>query len=616
MSLFHQPSFQDKISSIEDPKHLIALFAAMFSISSRFAPRRNTMQGLNTSTSTSPSPSALDGSNLPSHKEFHVLSLKYINEAMDACSNSPPPLCLVQAMTLAGFYSLVNGVYGQAWRLVGAAVRVAYELRLHLIDHEGLNKAPSSDNELTAWSFSEERRRCWWALWEMDIFASTIKRAPTAIDWKMNETYLPVSDDLWFANKYQASCLLRGEPEERWRHLKQSGNEGSFAWAILLAALMRDAQILCHDNLQGKFANLDPKSDVPKLVQYFSNSYTRQAAEEISERLSSLVRAYQAIREELPAALEHGGEPLNFDLVAGEDPLAARRASAGKYIVGMMKASASFMIYQNHVVADMIEGLIPLPLFSSPEVPTQSSDQSTVMGDDPTTRVGLENFLEASDTVLRLLTSCPGDHVRYVSPYYASTVWIAATLQSFKRIFRWNEAPMLTESKYATLRQTYMRFAEFWGTPLTLLQNLDSLEARLEARQKEMEMSGPEPVTNPTGGAHALGMDMLGGGGGGGEGLGAVEAIRQPQPPGLLQSASVPYEASQFSGAVDAPSALRSPDESLEWSSAMGGEVDPSTDDSAFTGDWSGPFPDDLFVDNFAWYSSDIMAALCHGYAG
>lgn len=36
--------------------------------------------------------------------------------------------------------------------------------------------------------------------------------------------------------------------------------------------------------------------------------------------------------------------------------------------------------------------------------------------------------------------------------------------------------PITTQRKYTVLRDAYMRFNQYWGTPVALLQNLDSLE--------------------------------------------------------------------------------------------------------------------------------------------
>jgi len=115
-SLFHRPSFSNKVRDMVNPTHLAALFAAMFSISARFG-----VPADGVTTSSNPGPF--------SHHHFHDLALRHINITLDACMNEPPPLCLLQAMTLVAFYKLTNGVRGQAWRLLGSCVRIAYELR-------------------------------------------------------------------------------------------------------------------------------------------------------------------------------------------------------------------------------------------------------------------------------------------------------------------------------------------------------------------------------------------------------------------------------------------------------------------------------------------------------
>lgn len=102
--------------------------------------------------------------------------------------------------------------------------------------------------------------------------------------------------------------------------------------------------------------------------------------------------------------------------------------------------------------------------------------------------VGLNN-LETSETALRLLESCPKDHARFVSPYYASTIWIATALQLFKGITVNDDYPTRTRRKYIALREVYLQFTHYWGTPLILLENLDTLEARLRVRQQELAVS-------------------------------------------------------------------------------------------------------------------------------
>ncbi|KAK5394835.1 hypothetical protein LTR07_006592 [Exophiala xenobiotica] len=120
LSIFHQPSFLDKIRGIQDRNHLIALFAAIFSSASRLAPEHEPSQGEKT--------------RRISHQELHTLSLQYFHLSLEACANSAPPLCLPQAITLAGYYKVINGVYGPAWRLVGTGVRIAYNVAVKISD--------------------------------------------------------------------------------------------------------------------------------------------------------------------------------------------------------------------------------------------------------------------------------------------------------------------------------------------------------------------------------------------------------------------------------------------------------------------------------------------------
>ncbi|OAG36115.1 hypothetical protein AYO21_09742 [Fonsecaea monophora] len=554
------------------------------------------------------------GDNLPpgednlgiSHQELHTLSLQYINSSLEACTSHAPPLCLLQAITLAGFYKLVNGVYGPAWRLVGAGVRIAYELRLHLIDSKAYEKVPTRDSELMIWSSDEERRRCWWALWEMDIFSSTIQRAPTAIDWSANETFLPVADEYWFTNTYQASCLLIGSPEERWKRLKQSGNENSTAWAHLLGSLMHDGRLLCQESIKGITSNIDLPNDVPRLAQYYSQAY-RLKTQGFSDRLYSLVKAYQDVRKNLPSTLAYRDEHLSFALTEGDDPYSTLRTSAGKYSVQMMSASASFMIYQNYVFADIIEGLSPL---SSSHAGYEGSGKDSTCNERSLLGKGFRNYLETSDMVLRLLSNCPEDHVRYANPYYASTTWIAAALQVFKRFTLRDHDSTVTQRQYDLLRRSYLQFNQFWDTPSALLQNLDSLEARLDCRHRELDLQHSSARTTRIDDQQchddtpsfastetmmaSVSEDQL---------LPTWSALK-----GSLCNTSQPSISDPTAGYP-----VLMPDD-VELPSGMGTKFDSSLNQGTFSEAYPDPWPNDLFLDNLVWYSSDVMAGLSHGY--
>lgn len=456
-SLFHQPSFADKVRDIKDHSLLVALFASMLSFSTRFVANYESAKF--------------------NHRRFHELSLKYITLALDSHVNKPPPLCLLQAMTLSAFYQLPRGVFGQAWRFLSSAVHIAYELRLYLVDYAGPDEPPGSGTMSMSWSLSEERRRCWWALWVMDLFASTVQRAPTAIDWNMNETHLPVSDEFWFTNRYQASCILTKQPNERWRRVQDSGNESSFAWLIVICSLMRDAQNLTHGNIQGVFSDLQPRDNVPKLVRHFAHAYKRKISEEDSQRLICLVEAFSYTMEALPDVLRFHGGLLTFgtDKDDEEEAVLVRRSCSAIYNIWMVAEFTRFMIYHHYVFMNILSGEI-----------LSSLTQASFWNETSTVENGLQSCLEAGDNVYNLLTNCAENHVKFVNPFLANTIWLATALQAFRKIFVSDSTPVFTETKYERLRSTYIQFARFWGGPPHLLRDLDSLETRLELRQREL----------------------------------------------------------------------------------------------------------------------------------
>jgi hypothetical protein len=117
---------------------------------------------------------------------------------------------------------------------------MAYEMNLHLIDSARL-RSRSSQQSTTNWVQDEESRRAWWSIWEMDVFASTVRRRPTALNWSQNETYLPSSDESWYENRPISGCLLHTSITKRWKVLESSRNRSPKAWFIVVNSLMRDA---------------------------------------------------------------------------------------------------------------------------------------------------------------------------------------------------------------------------------------------------------------------------------------------------------------------------------------------------------------------------------------
>ena len=104
--------------------------------------------------------------------DFRTLSQVHIDQAFRECGDSKPTLVLLQALALSTFQQLIRGARGLAWRSLGTCVRVAYELDLHLVDSDEREEDINfTDKAAPSWCFDEEKRRIWWAIWEMDTFA-------------------------------------------------------------------------------------------------------------------------------------------------------------------------------------------------------------------------------------------------------------------------------------------------------------------------------------------------------------------------------------------------------------------------------------------------------------
>ncbi|KAM0511793.1 hypothetical protein ACHAPE_009469 [Trichoderma viride] len=184
---------------------------------------------------------------LPTPEYFHTLARKFIAASLDDSSEDAPSLCVLQALILSTFHQLSQDVRGLAWRSLGLCIRVAYELNLHKIDAERIsNQSDNSTYDKEQWTLDEERRRAWWAIWELDAFACTIRRLPTGLDLTQTKTFLPVSDEDWFGGTRQPSCCLDADPKARWKMLENCANQSWKSWYIVVNSMMRDAHLLSY----------------------------------------------------------------------------------------------------------------------------------------------------------------------------------------------------------------------------------------------------------------------------------------------------------------------------------------------------------------------------------
>jgi hypothetical protein len=429
-SLFHRPTFEGKLLAITSSLQLQALVAAICSFSARFhdAP-----------------PGNLATLNVPSHLHFRTIAAQAVEDALKQCSDDTPPLCLLQALILVTFDELICGARGRAWRSVGLCVRLAYELQLHLVD-KGLPNTTALDHPINP--VAEEKRRAWWAIWEFDVFASTIRRLPTAIDWTLNATWLPIDDEAWFANDYAKSCYLDPEPSSAWKSLQNSGNQSPKAWFIAVNALMRCAHVLSY----------------PQAYQNSMQGQRLGVAESVQSYLEVLSNALYCLSAALPPRLSYQGEYLSFSKDSGRESL---HQDSAKYSIHVMTQTSRFMINHRQVFDSTSRQL---------DLVNSASNQYT----PAVNQSAWHHYLAAASEIVTLARSCSPRHVNYVNPFLASTVWIAAAAQIVSK----HTGPHLidrrvAESNFDLLQTNLNAFVSTWGTPNALQQTLATLEGRL-----------------------------------------------------------------------------------------------------------------------------------------
>ena len=430
VNLFHQPSFFDKLGGITSPTQVTALLAAMFAISVRFCPDGN----------------GLGDKNKPA-AHFLDLALRYLDDALRECGDHTPPLCLLQAFIIAAHCQLTQGVLGRAWRALGTCVRLAYEMNLHLIDAR-----VSTAQDVDQWCEDEEKRRSWWAIWEMDVFATTIRRTPTAVDWSQLETLLPVDDEHWFERKPQTSCFLERDPMQRWKALEGSGNQSSKAWYIVVNSLMKEAQ------------RISSPRGVP------SRRPSADRMDEARKRLEIIANAVQCFQLALPEHLKYHHQHLGFDARVPGQVTSVKQAHCSIYNIYVMSQLARLMIYRY----DVFKGRLYVAF------PSHEAD-TTANHDD----LAVKEYFAAADDMLTIIHRSCDDHIKYINPFLSNTIWLASAVHLMRsQLCQPGTTKSVVKSRYEVLHLTYKKCVSFWDMQTAVQQNLETLEKQLEAWQQ------------------------------------------------------------------------------------------------------------------------------------
>ncbi|KFX98659.1 hypothetical protein O988_04243 [Pseudogymnoascus sp. VKM F-3808] len=465
-SLFNWPQYDSKLQSIRSENERHALLAAMFSLAARFPLIEKENPHVQ----------------IPSSHRFYDLALGLIESCLDECADRAPPLCLLQALLLTTFQQLIKGVRGRSWRALGTCVRIAYELQLHCID----SKESGREED---WQEKEEKRRAWWTIWEFDVFASTIRRLPTAIDWSQNLTWLPVEDDLWYNNIFQTSCFLAKEPMERVKLLRHCGNKGAKSWFIVINSLTRIAQSSPYHHSNNAPAShshrgIETQPSAPKGL-YAENAIL----------LASTLRDFSLA---LPSDLCYKNEYIGFKCSNRRLMPSPRLKDHGKYSIHMMKQLAKFVLHHQVFLAALAQ-------------PDVSASGQTFFDYIENYDPGSWNrYIEGVENVVSLIQNSAPNYVYYVNPFLANTIWFAAAAQITARLYRPSSATSCeaAHSNFELLRSSVILHIRTWDISGILIEKLDTLESRLRCLAiSPGDTSGRDVPQEPA--ATALGMDSV-----------------------------------------------------------------------------------------------------------
>ena len=455
-SLFHRPRFDTKLCAITSSKQLRALLAAMFSFSVRFVQQ--------------------DSPQLTSSR-LHRIALQLLADCIAECDEDAPPLTVLQAMILATFQSLTSGVRGKSWRSLGDCIRIALELRLHQLDQddaEGVKSTSVASNPVE-WVSKEEKRRAWWAIWELDVFASTIKCLPTGISWRSNHTCLPVDDALWYNSTPAPSCWLVDDASNRWKLLEQSGNRSASAWFIVANSFMRNAQMLS--------AHIDPGSF--KNARYPESPGTLRTL--ASER-TIIENSVSCLTNALPLELAFKHNYLAFSGHRPSNGLAMCYTDSARYSIHMMIQLSRLMLHRHEVFWHAYRILKSVENDQAKEhLPgheRRPSDADSTMSE----LRAWNHYLDAANNIVSVVRSSSQNHVQHVNPCLANTIWLAAAAQVLCTVFGPEQIDRrVAESNLDLLRSTFKLHVAFWDLDPTLQERLDSLETSLQGLKSKKQ---------------------------------------------------------------------------------------------------------------------------------
>jgi hypothetical protein len=454
VTLLRRTTFYSYLYTALTPKHSAALAAAMFSFSARFAPPPYKNSGVEPLTSQSADHNARADF-------FFKKASDLITDCLQELRDVLPPLALLQALTITTSYEMIHAARGKAWRALGTCIRLAYELRLHQVDvmtNKPGKKSSVMDNE--TWIMDEERRRVWWALWELDVFMSSVNMMPVSIGDAHNATLLPAEDEAWFEGRPRESSFLEVDPVKRWKQLQQSDNQSGKAWYILINSFTRDIHCLSHLTLP---------------LDRFETDQGGQS--KLTTKLNTLANCVSCFTLALPDGLMYE----RFSPVENID-WGSRRRMSEKHVIHLMFQLTKLYIYHhecfNKDTHSRSSEEMARQNLASPSLSFCSSERSsTTLQHTKAWR----DYVEMSDEMSQVIRNSHIDHIRYGHPLLVNTYWMVAAIQLLRQRFATSEEErQLAQSNFDLIKLTLIRHQKFWNSSPTPLANLMVLSLRLD----------------------------------------------------------------------------------------------------------------------------------------
>lgn len=345
------------------------------------------------------------------------------------------------------------------------------------------------------WCEDEERRRAYWAVWEMDQFASILKKLPIMTNWTQNKVLLPAEDDRWFETQPQRSCFLDPDLISRPKKLQATKSNSTKAWYIVLNSLVAEAYT-CSSQKTNRLSN---KSE---FTLFDDTEYNRS----FSNVFATLFNSIQLCLIVLPPSLRFYGQYLDFGTRTYDRSIipSVLHLQSSIYNISMMPEIARLIALRTYVFEAYVQKVGKVAEKETHETQEEKSRHG------PGSARELEQCFNASDAIFNIVINCNESHYEHVNPYVAHAPWVAATVQLLRQELTEDESEKkLINSKFEILKAIHERFINHWDMSTVPKQNLDDLAVRLkrftavsrgltqEERTANTRTRNPAPLAHP-----------------------------------------------------------------------------------------------------------------------